>query len=112
MGITAGNLRGHNVTLFEQSDRIGGQFNIAKIIPGKEEFYEMIRYFHKQLALLKDKGTSTISVQKNTRIDTYKQLRQITEEHKIDKWVVATGVHPRRLNNSHIEGIEDQYYDD
>ena len=37
--------RGHQVTLMEKSNSIGGQFNMAKIIPGKEEFYETIRYF-------------------------------------------------------------------
>ena len=43
--------RGHAVTLFDAASEIGGQFNIAKQIPGKEEFYETIRYFQKQLEL-------------------------------------------------------------
>ena len=42
-------LRGHNVELFEASDQIGGQFNLAKQIPGKEEFHETIRYFSTML---------------------------------------------------------------
>ena len=37
--------RGHGVTLFEAGDEIGGQFNLAKRIPGKEEFHETLRYF-------------------------------------------------------------------
>lgn len=37
--------RGHHVTLFDGSDKIGGQFNVAKRVPGKEEFYETLRYF-------------------------------------------------------------------
>ena len=41
--------RGHKVTLFDSDSEIGGQFNIAKQIPGKEEFYETIRYFNKQI---------------------------------------------------------------
>ncbi len=41
--------RGHSVTLFEASGEIGGQFNIAKQVPGKEEFYETIRYYKTQL---------------------------------------------------------------
>ena len=41
--------RGHAVTLFEASDRIGGQFNLAKRIPGKEEFHETLRYFSERL---------------------------------------------------------------
>ena len=41
--------RGHEVTLYDADKEIGGQFNIAKQIPGKEEFYETIRYFGKQI---------------------------------------------------------------
>jgi 2,4-dienoyl-CoA reductase (NADPH2) len=41
--------RGHDVTLFEASDVIGGQFNLAKRIPGKEEFAETLRYFRRRL---------------------------------------------------------------
>lgn len=43
--------RGHRVTLFEASNRIGGQFNMAKVIPGKEEFHESLRYFRRELEL-------------------------------------------------------------
>ena len=41
--------RGHDVTLFEATNEVGGQFNLAKVIPGKEEFHETIRYFKVQL---------------------------------------------------------------
>jgi 2,4-dienoyl-CoA reductase (NADPH2) len=41
--------RGHQVTLFEADDQIGGQFNLAKTIPGKEEFHETLRYFRKRI---------------------------------------------------------------
>src|SRR6202034_3839154 len=37
--------RGHKVTLFEATDRIGGQLNLARAVPGKSEFDEMLRYF-------------------------------------------------------------------
>ncbi|MXR36539.1 NADPH-dependent 2,4-dienoyl-CoA reductase [Craterilacuibacter sinensis] len=43
--------RGHDVTLFDAANEIGGQFNVAKQIPGKEEFYETLRYFAKQIEL-------------------------------------------------------------
>ena len=43
--------RGHHVTLYDQSKDIGGQFNMAKKIPGKEEFYETLRYFQARLEL-------------------------------------------------------------
>jgi 2,4-dienoyl-CoA reductase (NADPH2) len=43
--------RGHQVKVFDSSNQIGGQFNIAKTIPGKEEFYETLRYFKRQIEL-------------------------------------------------------------
>jgi len=43
--------RGHQVTLFEAADCIGGQFNMAKVIPGKEEFHESLRYYRRQIEL-------------------------------------------------------------
>ncbi len=48
---TVAGRRGHHVTLFEAADHIGGQFNMAKVIPGKEEFYETLRYFGRELEL-------------------------------------------------------------
>jgi 2,4-dienoyl-CoA reductase (NADPH2) len=43
--------RGHDVDLFDAADQIGGQLNMAKVIPGKEEFREMLRYFERQIEL-------------------------------------------------------------
>ncbi|MGH8203519.1 MAG: FAD-dependent oxidoreductase, partial [Steroidobacteraceae bacterium] len=43
--------RGHRVMLFEAAARIGGQFNMAKVVPGKEEFHETLRYFERELEL-------------------------------------------------------------
>ena len=43
--------RGHEVHLYESATEIGGQFNMAKQIPGKEEFYETLRYFNRQIEL-------------------------------------------------------------
>ncbi|MFZ2509351.1 MAG: NADPH-dependent 2,4-dienoyl-CoA reductase [Steroidobacteraceae bacterium] len=43
--------RGHRVTLFEAASQIGGQFNMAKVIPGKEEFHETLRYYRRQIEL-------------------------------------------------------------
>ncbi|MBM2853514.1 MAG: NADPH-dependent 2,4-dienoyl-CoA reductase [Steroidobacteraceae bacterium] len=48
---TVAAMRGHQVTLFEAADRIGGQFNMAKVIPGKEEFHETLRYYRRQIEL-------------------------------------------------------------
>jgi len=78
--------RGHQVTLYDQGDKIGGQFHMAKRIPGKEEFHETLRYFEYQLKAM------GVTVQLNTTIshDTMAQAGQ-----SVDKWIVATGVTPR-----------------
>lgn len=84
--------RGHDVTLYESSSEIGGQFNIAKKIPGKEEFYETLRYFRKQLDLAGVK----------LRLGTRASAESLAEEG-FDEIVLATGVVPRKLD---IEGID------
>ncbi|MCB9034267.1 MAG: NADPH-dependent 2,4-dienoyl-CoA reductase [Chitinophagales bacterium] len=82
--------RGHNITIYEADDKIGGQFNMAKQIPGKEEFYETLRYFNKQLEL------HQIKVNLNTRVEP-------ADLQAYDEVVVATGVNPRHIN---MEGID------
>jgi 2,4-dienoyl-CoA reductase (NADPH2) len=82
--------RGHAVTLFDSADRIGGQFNLAKRIPGKEEFYEALKYYGRQLEL---KG-----------VDLRLGVRADAEALKgFDEVILATGVVPRTPD---IEGIE------
>ncbi len=76
--------RGHDVTLYEADKEIGGQFNIAKQVPGKEEFYETIRYFDVHLKLL------NVNVQLNTRISAAE-----LDELGFDEVIIATGIEPR-----------------
>jgi 2,4-dienoyl-CoA reductase (NADPH2) len=80
--------RGHEVHLFEGQSSIGGQFNIAKEIPGKEEFHETLRYYKKQMELHK------VQIHLNTMF-TEAQANDFAEI------VVATGVMGRGIN---IEG--------
>lgn len=82
--------RGHDVTLFDSASEIGGQFNIAKQIPGKEEFYETIRYFGRQIEL------HGVTLKLNTRA-TVEALAEF------DEVVLATGIKPRSVD---IPGIE------
>ena len=84
--------RGHHVTLFEQSDSLGGQLNIANQIPGKEEFNETIRYFKTQLEL---HGV-------NTCLNTAATANKLHAEG-YEAVVLATGVTPRKPA---IEGID------
>ncbi len=83
--------RGHDVTLFEQDGKIGGQFNMANQIPGKEEFNETVRYYKKQL------GLTGVKTRFNLKV-TASDLLQET----FDEVVLATGVTPRKPD---IEGI-------
>ena len=84
--------RGHKVTLFDGASEVGGQFNIAKQIPGKEEFYETIRYFNKQLEL------HAVDVRLNTRVSA-----DDLNNGEYDEVIIATGITPR---TPQIEGIE------
>lgn len=84
--------RGHDVTLFDAGNEIGGQFNIAKQIPGKEEFYETLRYFAVQLR------KHDINLVLNTTV-TADELNN----SDFDQVVVATGITPRTPT---IEGID------
>lgn len=83
--------RGHEVTLFEGSSEIGGQFNMAKQIPGKEEFYETLRYFKRQIEL------TGVDLRLNTRVDADTLIKG-----GYDEVVIATGVKPRDIG---LEGI-------
>ncbi|MGL5223989.1 MAG: FAD-dependent oxidoreductase [Aeromonas sp.] len=83
--------RGHHVSLFDQGREIGGQFNLAKQIPGKEEFHETLRYFANRLT------TCGVSL--------HLGLRQSVESllgGGFDEVILATGVYPRIPN---IPGI-------
>ena len=84
-------MRGHDVDLYEASDQIGGQFNLAKRIPGKEEFSETIRYFSRQLQLL------------GVRLHLLRRLEaEDIADLEAENIILATGVKPRRPE---IEGI-------
>ncbi len=84
--------RGHSVTLFDSADEIGGQFNLAKQIPGKEEFYETLRYFQRQIELtgVKLELGKTIGVGD-------------LADSSFDEVVLATGITPR---TPAIDGID------
>ena len=81
--------RGHQVTLFEAQKEIGGQFNIAKLIPGKEEFYETLRYFRRQLEL------HSVKLILNHKTNAKELLAY-------DEVIIATGIKPRSIS---LEGM-------
>ncbi len=76
--------RGHQVTLFDRATEIGGQLNMAKQIPGKEEFAGLVDYYERQLVL------KSVSVSLETEVDA----RQLAAA-AFDDVVIATGVLPR-----------------
>ena len=72
--------RGHRVTLFEQAERVGGQFLLAAAVPGKEEFWETLRYFRTMLDVFH------VDVRLNTYVDA-------ATVKGFDRVVVSTAVH-------------------
>lgn len=84
--------RGHKLTLFEKSSYIGGQFNIAKEIPGKEEFHETIRYFNEQIKKLH------IELKLN-----YEVTVSSINASDFDEVICSTGISPRVPR---IDGIQ------
>ena len=84
--------RGHRVTLFDSLGEIGGQFNVAKRVPGKEEFFETLRYFRRKLQ------TTGVDVRLDTRATVAELLAG-----GYDDVILATGIAPRLPA---IEGIE------
>ncbi len=89
---TVAALRGHDITLLEQNDKIGGQMNMANQIPGKEEFNETLRYYKRQLEL------SGVQLRLNTRASAAGLIAE-----KYDTVILASGVSPR---NPAISGID------
>ena len=79
--------RGHDVHLFEQSNEIGGQFNYAKQVPGKEEFYETLRYYAKRIEV------TNIKLHLNTIVDA-----NLLAEQGFTEVIMATGIKPRMLD--------------
>ncbi len=75
--------RGHQVVLFDEANDIGGQFNMARRIPGKEEFDETVRYFRQRID---DTG---VELRLGVRAD-------VAALQEFDDVVLATGVHPRQ----------------
>ncbi|WP_156506543.1 FAD-dependent oxidoreductase, partial [Oleiphilus sp. HI0117] len=86
--------RGHQVSLFDASDKIGGQFNIAKQVPGKDDFNETMRYFGK---MIEKYGV-------DLRLNTWVEAEDLIKEG-FDEVIVATGISPR---TPPIPGVEHQ----
>ena len=90
---------GHKVTIIEKSSEVGGQFNLAKVIPGKEEFHETIRYFK----------TMIEKYEIDLRLNTPINIEDLKPEGKFgqgyDEYIFSTGVVPRIPQ---IAGIENK----
>lgn len=84
--------RGHQVVLFDKNKEIGGQLNIAKRIPGKEEFFETLRYFENEL------NAYGVELRLNVNVTA-----ELLAQDNFDDVVLATGVAPRLPN---LPGID------
>jgi len=89
---TVASERGHSVTLFDAGAEIGGQFNLAKQIPGKEEFYETLRYYRRMMEV------NNVDLQLNRKVKAA-ELKLGGFDHV----VIATGITPRVPQ---LEGID------
>ena len=76
--------RGHDVTLFDAAGEIGGQFNLARRVPGKEEFAETLRYFGRRIE------QTGVTLRLNTRVEAAELVLE-----RFDAVILATGVTPR-----------------
>ena len=77
--------RGHDISLFEKNNEIGGQLNFAKMIPGKEEFYGLLDHYKNEIERLQIKLVTDHKVEKSDFLD-------------FDEVVLATGVVPRKID--------------
>jgi len=84
--------RGHRVTLFEMASEIGGQFNMAKEIPGKEDYAETIRYYGRMIE------KHNVELKLNTKVTT-----RMLKDGGFEEVIIASGVNPRKLD---FEGID------
>lgn len=84
--------RGHTVDLFEAASQIGGQFNLAKMVPGKQEFAETLRYYRRQIEL------HNVQLYLNAKPSVEQLIK-----HGYASIIVATGVRPRTLQ---LDGID------
>jgi 2,4-dienoyl-CoA reductase (NADPH2) len=89
--------RGHAVDLFESADEIGGQFNLAKMVPGKEEFHETLRYFARRI----ERTGVTLHLRTTADADALRDY---------DDVVLATGVVPRIPSIPGVEHASVRWY--
>lgn len=91
--------RGHHVTLFEAQSEIGGQFNLAKEIPGKEEFHETIRYYKEQIKI------TGVNLKLNTKVGS-------NDLKDFDEVIISSGITPREIKLPGIENDKVLSYED
>lgn len=91
--------RGHEVTLYEQSPYLGGQFRLARQVPGKEEFAETLRYYTRELEL---HGVEV-------KIESSPTVAELKE---YDELVMSTGVVPRVIKIPGIKGVNVSLYNE
>jgi 2,4-dienoyl-CoA reductase (NADPH2) len=91
--------RGHKVTLYERTAHLGGQFRLARQIPGKEEFAETLRYYKRQLELF----------EVEVRLESSPAVVDLEE---FDEIVMSTGVVPRKISIPGIDGQNVSLYNE
>jgi len=102
--VTATN-KGHKVSIYEKTDKLGGLLHLAGVIPGKSEFKRLISYYNDEVKRL------NIEIHLNTELQI-KDIKNIIKEKNISSVIISSGVIPRKIE---IEGMETTnviYYDE
>ncbi len=97
--------KGHNVIIYEKSDKIGGLLHLAGAIPGKSEFKRLISYYNDEVKRL------NVEIHLNTELQTG-DIKNIIKEKNINAIVLSSGVLPRKIEIEGMNSVDVIYYDE
>jgi 2,4-dienoyl-CoA reductase (NADPH2) len=98
-------IKGHKVSIYEKSDKLGGLLHLAATIPGKSEFKKLISYYNKEVERL------NIETHLNTEL-SIGDIEKIIKEERVDAIVLSTGAIPRKVEIEGMDTINTIYYDE
>ncbi len=97
--------KGHNVSIYEKTDKLGGLLHLAGVIPGKSEFKRLISYYNDEVKRL------NIEIHLNTEL-SMGDIKNIIKEKNINAVVLSSGVVPRKIKIEGMDNVDVIYYDE